>query len=88
MSKLEWFFALPIVHVFYDFFSTAYVHVCTCRCLKDVNDRIESLKQPSESDKLQYDDHTLFMQEYDEQLLLWTQRYNIIMNTCQPTENF
>ena len=48
-----------------------------CRCLKDVNDRIESLKQSDESDKQRYDDHTLFMQEYDEQLLLWTQRYEV-----------
>ena len=45
------------------------------RCLKDVNDRIETLKQPGETDEQKYDDHTLFKQEYDEQLLLWTQRY-------------
>ena len=45
------------------------------RCLKDVNDRIETLKQPGETDEQKYDDHTLFQQEYDEQLLLWTQRY-------------
>ena len=45
------------------------------RCLKDVNDRIETLKQPGETDEQKYDDHTLFRQEYDEQLLLWTQRY-------------
>lgn len=48
-----------------------------CRCLKDVNERIESLKQPNELDKPKYDDHTLFEQEYDEQLLLWTQRYEV-----------
>jgi hypothetical protein len=48
-----------------------------CRCLKDVNDRIEILKQPGETDEQQYDDHTLFQQEYDEQLLLWTQRYSV-----------
>ena len=45
------------------------------RCLKDVNDRIETLKQLGETDEQKYDDHTLFKQEYDEQLLLWTQRH-------------
>lgn len=54
-----------------------------CRCLKDVNDRIESLKQPGETDKAQYDDHTLFRQEHDEQLLLWTQRYEVCSTNFQ-----
>ena len=45
------------------------------RCLSDVGERIESLKQADEPDDGQYEDHTLFKQEHDEQLLQWTQRY-------------
>lgn len=40
-----------------------------------MNERIESLKQTDEPDDHEYENHTLFNQEHDEQLLQWTQRY-------------
>ena len=51
------------------------MYVYCPRCLTEVNERIESLKQPDERDNQPYDDHALFKQEHDEQLLVWTQRY-------------
>ena len=59
-----------------------YLYIC-CRCLSDVNERIESLKQSNESYDRQYEDHTLFKQDHDEQLLQWTQRYlQSVHSTC------
>ena len=61
---------LFFVHVYH-----VWCLLCCHRCLVEVNERIESLKQPDERDDQPYDDHALFKQEHDEQLLLWTQRY-------------
>ena len=46
------------------------------RCLNEVNERLEYLKLPVESSEKEKDheDHNVFREEHDEQLLLWTQR--------------
>ena len=46
------------------------------RCLGEVNEKIDSLKLPDEPKELAvlHEDHKLFQEEHDEQLLLWTQR--------------
>ena len=46
------------------------------RCLSEVNEKIDTLKLPGEPKELAmlHEDHRLFRQERDEQLLLWTQR--------------
>lgn len=40
----------------------------------DVNEHIESLKLPNEPPNSEHENHELFKQEHDEQLLLWMQR--------------
>ena len=44
------------------------------RCLEEVNERIASLKLPEEPENKDHENHELFKQEHDEQLLVWTQR--------------
>ncbi len=52
------------------------------RCLKEVNERIESLQLPpgmAVSNQL-HEDHDLFKEMHDEQLLLWTQRLGVAVS--------
>ena len=44
------------------------------RFLEEVVERIEMLQDPQERMNRQYEDHAVFKQEHDEQLVLWTQR--------------
>ena len=44
------------------------------RCLAEVEERIHALKHPQEQMVKDHEDHALFKQEQDEQLLLWIQR--------------
>lgn len=46
-----------------------------CRFIAEVNDRIDMLRGPSEVVGREHEDHILFRQDQDEQLLLWMQRY-------------
>lgn len=44
------------------------------RFLEEVAERIEMLCEAHEKVGRQYEEHAVFRQEHDEQLLLWTQR--------------
>lgn len=45
------------------------------RCLPEVDDNIDSLMHPDEPPTKEHENHELFKQEQDEQLLLWMQRW-------------
>lgn len=59
-------------------FSILHVHVHVCsfyfRFIADVNERIEMVRKSSEVFDREHEDHVMFRQEQDEQLLLWMQR--------------
>ena len=40
----------------------------------EVSERIDSLKPTEEPETKEHENHDLFKQDHDEQLLLWTQR--------------
>ena len=44
------------------------------RFIVDVNERIEMVRKSSEVFDREHEDHVIFRQEQDEQLLLWMQR--------------
>ena len=48
-----------------------------CRCVNEIHERIDSLQLPVEvvsTKNKDHEDHNLFKEQHDEQLLLWTQR--------------
>ena len=52
--------------------------ICDCRCLLEVNERVESLKVCTEEESKDHESHEQFKYEHDEQLLLWKQRCRLI----------
>ena len=63
---------------------TFFKFVSSFRCLVEVKEKIESLRPSSETRERfrHHEDHKLFKEEHDEQLLLWTQRSEF--NTASP----
>ena len=51
-----------------------YITSDAIRFIVEVNERIDTLRAPSENIGREHEDHIIFRQEQDEQLLLWMQR--------------